>query len=193
MKIDFSDPASWQAQLTHAYTRRFDAIARFEQRKDCIENRANPDVLFGYENISLISKEKFPKGTKLALKCAFDKYGAPLLMWAKDVYKDETGELRFDDYYEVVLWEKGINVWRLWHDGVNQAENGMTWVLLMGVEFEVAGGVVHTLHVDILEDHIEIEVGGHRMSLRTESMFDTFYVGIDACEGINSFYEMEVE
>lgn len=192
MKIDFSSP-DWESVLTYAYTRRFNTFARFDREADCIVNRANPAVLFGYDNISVVTREKYPTQICVKTRCSFEKYGAPLIMFANDLYTDEQGNLRFDDYYEVVLWEEGINVWRLWNDGKDPETNGLTWKLVLGARFEVAGREIHELCVRVNGKKMQVSVGGHEMFLTVPELSDSVYVGIDACEGINRFYNLTIE
>lgn len=191
IRIDFSNPG-WQSHLQYAYTRRFPITNTFTQEENCIVNHADPAWNFGFDNISLVTKEKFDANVTLSTECSFERYGAPLLMMAKELHPDENGILRFDDYLEVVLWESGINVWRLWYDGKDPAEGGMTWRLLAGIEFEVAAGKVCDLRVTVREKTMNIQVDGHRIELYVPDIPDAFYAGIDACEGINRFYSFSV-
>ena len=179
----------WEDRLTYANSFRFDDIPRFIQAEDHVHNRKISDDKYGYDNISLMTREKLPAGTKITTTCAFDSFGAPLIVIAKDLIECADGGLRYGDYYEIVLYENGVNVWRMRMD----AERKVTWHKALGVEFSVAAMEKHVLSVETKPDYLVIEACGHRMTLRVDGLWNEFHVGIDACEGINRFYDLSIE
>ncbi len=175
--------------VTYAWSRRFPETPTFTQMDDHVENRADAAVTYGYENISLLTKEKYGPGTKITTRCAYLEDGAPLIMLCDKLYTDEDGQLRYDNYFEIVLYKNGINVWRLWNQ-----DGKMTWHKRLGAEFPVSEGEAHELAVTTGEHEFVITVDGeHKLSLRVEDLFDGYHVGIDACEGINRFWDLVVE
>ena len=68
----------------------------------------------------------------------------------------------------------------------------VTWKKMLGVEFPVSEGDIHTLAVDMTKDGLRIEADEHRMFWRCEDLYESFHLGIDACEGLNRFYSMEI-
>ena len=89
---------------------------------------------------------------------------------------------------EVVLYEKGVNVWRMYYK-----EGKVTWDWLLSVEFPLEEKKIHTLSVEILKSKLAILVNERKMTLHVNDMYPSFHVGINACEGINRFYSMEIE
>ena len=132
--------------------------------------------------------ESFTGDTHISVDCSFDAWGAPLIVIAEDLEKDAKGGYRYREYYEVVLYEEGVNVWRLTTD----EENTVTWKKTMSVDFPVTAGDVHTLTVDIVGDTLEITADEHKMTVALPDMFSRYYIGIDACENINRFYSLAV-
>ena len=63
----------------------------------------------------------------------------------------------------------------------------------MGVTFPVSEAAVHTLSATVTEDSLLLEADGTKMSLYLPGIYPTFHLGINACEGINRFYSLEVE
>lgn len=179
---------SWeQDSLTYAYSYRFEETPVFVQKADCIENTKNEDAVYGYDNISLLTKEKFGPGTKLTTRCAFEDLGAPLLVIADHLSTDDRSVVRYGDYLEVVLWKNGVNVWRMW------MENGeVTWKQLMGIDFPVAEHEIHTLSVTIEADTLYIEADDKKMQLYVDNLYPSYHLGINACEGINRFYSLSI-
>lgn len=186
MKIDFSQ-GSWSGGvLDYAYSYRFEETPVFLQKPDCIENRENPRATYGYDNISLLTREKYRPGTCLSTRCAFKDLGAPLLVLAPWMEKDPRGVMRYGDYIEIVLWKNGVNVWRMW-----MKDGQVTWKQLLGVDFPVAENEIHTLSVTVGTDTLQITADDRQIFLAVEDLFPEFHVGLNACEGINRFYGFE--
>lgn len=187
MKIEFKEKSWNQEHFTYAYSYRFEETPKFVQKADCVENTKNPGAVYGFDNISFMSLEKFEPGTKLTTRCAFEDLGAPLLVIADQLTTDERGVVRYGDYLEVVLWKNGVNVWQMW------MENGeVTWRQLMGVEFSVTENDIHTLSVLIEKDALQITADENKMMLHIHDLYPSFHLGINACEGINRFYNLEI-
>lgn len=186
MKISFAHDRWSAGDLCYAYSYRFDATPVFLQRADCIENRKNDTATYGYDNISLLTREKYGPGTTLSTRCAFEDLGAPLLVLAPSLSRDPRGVLRYGDYIEVVLWKNGVNVWKMW-----MQEGEVTWKQLLGVDFPVSEHEIHTLSVTVGTDTLEITADGRKMLLAVEGLYPDFHVGLNACEGINRFYDFE--
>ena len=174
--------------LTYAYTYRFPETAVFRQLDDCILNSENGSQEQGFDNITLLTKEKYLPGTRIETKCSFDHFGAPLVTIAENIIPDENGNMRFGNYIEVVAYEKGVNVWRMYYK-----EGKVTWDWLLSVEFPLEEKKIHTLSVEILKSKLAILVNERKMTLHVNDMYPSFHVGINACEGINRFYSMEIE
>ena len=188
MKTTFAKNTWNLDNLTYAYSYRFEETPEFVQKEDCVENTKNETAVYGFDNISLLTREKFGPGTKLSTRCAFEDLGAPLLVIADRLETDSRGVVRYGDYLEVVLWKNGVNVWRMW------MENGeVTWKQLLGVEFPVREHDIHTLSVTIEKDTLHIQAGDRVMQLYINEMYDSYHLGINACEGINRFYDLEIE
>ena len=96
--------------------------------------------------------------------------------------------MRYGDYLEVVLYREGVNIWRMkMHDGK------VTWKLLVSVSFPVSEDAIHTLEVEIEEDMLFIKADSKRMALQIDEMYPSYHLGINACEGINRFFDLNIE
>ena len=112
--FDFSK-GSWDTDaLGYAYSYRFEETPVFVQREDCIENQKNEAATYGFDNISLLTREKYGHGMTVSTRCAFEDLGAPLIVLTPQITQDPRGINRYGDYIEVVLWKNGVNVWRMW-------------------------------------------------------------------------------
>ena len=185
--ISFAENAWENSGFVYAYTRRFPQTPVFTQAADHVENQADPDGPGGYENISLLTERKYCAGTTVSAMMDFEGLGAPIIMLSETMERDENGALRFDDYFEVVLYKNGINVWRL-----EPKDGKVVWHKLVGVEFPLAENERHSLSVQINEKTLVIDADCHRITLWSEELPAEFHVGIDACEGINRFYDLTI-
>ena len=96
---------------------------------------------------------------------------------------------RYGNYFEVVLYKSGLNVWRLWRG----ADGKVTWHNRLGVAFPVEENAVHTLSTEVKENYLDITLDQMRVSLRAEDLFPAFHLGITGCEGPCLFYDMAIE
>ena len=188
MNINFSQNAWNTEEITYAYSYRFEQTPFFEQLEDCVQNCENPDAKYGFDNISLLSRKKFSSHAKITTRCAFEGMGAPLIVIVDKLYTDERSSVRYGDYLEVVLYREGVNIWRM-----KMQDKKVTWKLLMSVSFPVSEDEIHTLEVEIEEDMLFVKADGKRMALWIDDMYPSYHLGINACEGINRFYDLEIE
>lgn len=191
MYIDFKKGAWDEKDITHAYTYRFPFVNRFIQRDDCIENGKNPDMQdgFGYDYLSLVSRDKYPLGTTISTRCSFEGVAAPLFIFSDSLDLCEDGAYRYANYFEVVLYKDGVNVWRLWRDEAGEVK----WHKRLGVSYPVSEKEIHKISVTLKQDYIVIDLDGMLFTLRAEDLFDSFHLGITGCEGLCRFYDMSIE
>lgn len=177
----------WEDKLEYAYTSRYKETPQFVQAEDCVLNRVSESNNYGYENVTLVTKEKYGEGATVSAECSFDKMGAPLILITDGLYKDESGNLLFGDYYEIVLYEDGINVWQMFME-----DKTVKWNKLLGVFFKVSEKEKKEFSVKLLKQAIEILCGEEKMWLRIPDLPEKANLGITACEGINRFYSFSV-
>lgn len=188
MNIEFKK-GLWENSFVYANSFRWNDDPEFIQQEDHIHNRKISEERFGYDNISLMTAEKYAPGVKVSTVCSFDDFGAPLIVIAEDLIPDANGFPRYGEYLEIVLYENGVNVWRMHMDEAHK----VTWHKALGVEFPVTAKEKHELTVEITPDYLIIGTCGRKMTLRVYDMPQKFHLGIDACEGINRFYSFGIE
>lgn len=188
MNISFSQNGNWQQMLTQAYSFRFTETPDFTQKEDCITTAVNPNHREGFDNISLISKEKYGVGATATLHCAFEELGCPEIILVPEAETCEDGAVRYGACFETVLWKNGINVWRHYRD-----EGKCHWHLRMGLTYSVAENAIHELKVQVLENALSITLNGQNTVLRTEDLPQSFHFGVTACEGIARLYDFKIE
>lgn len=62
----------------------------------------------------------------------------------------------------------------------------------MGVEFPVSESEIHTLSVLIEKDTLHIEADDKKFLLYIDDLYPSYHLGLNACEGINRFYDLEI-
>ncbi len=175
-------------ELITAYSPRFNPPLPFVQQDDCIEAPKCADYRDGYASISLLDKNRYSGNITIYTECDFEGIAAPLIVIAEDIRTDENGVVRYDNYFEVVIYKNGINIWRLW------PENGkIVHKNLLRLVYRLETGKKHPLSVTITPNSISAETTGIKATIPAPDMFETFYAGITACEGLCRFYNMEIK
>lgn len=188
MKYTFKKSTPWRDAFLVANCYRWECVPDVITEEDHIRNQRSEGIATGFENASLMLKTPFRGDTHIETECAFDAWGAPLIVLADALETDGKGRYRYREYYEVVLYEEGVNVWRLTTD----EKDAVSWKKIMSVDFAVTPMEKHTLTVDLIGDTLAITADGHKMSVLLPETFPEYYIGIDACENINRFYSFEV-
>lgn len=185
-KVNFGKDQWDMSEFRYVYSPRFTPIPRIKQESDCIVNGTDP-VTGEFDYVSMLTEKEYTTGVTVETTCSFEAYGAPLIVFSDDLRKKENGEWYYGVHYEVVLWEEGINVWRL-----DLNDDAMYWDKVLGVQFPVSVKEPHPLKVKLQEKGIDIETEGRKMYVKIEDMPSKMRVGITACEGINRFYSLEI-
>ena len=186
MVYNFAQPF-WKEQLITAYSYRFTEAPEFTQETDHIKTCVNRQHREGFDNISLLTSEKFSFGAEVSLLCSFEGLGCPEIILVPQIETCSDGNIRYGACFETVLWKNGINVWRHFR------ENGSCfWHKRLGLTFPVAERSQHLLKVKILEDYLHITMDDLQVQLRTEDLPEDFHLGLTGCEGIVRLYNMEI-
>ena len=189
-------PGNWEQEgLELAYSWRFEELPEFVQEADCIRNSASlPGSCQngGYDYMGLMLPETYGAGTKLTVRCSFAATeggsGAPMLTIADRCEVDENGVLRTLDYYEVVIWHRGMNLWRL-HTEDRQVHH----YLVAGLSFPLKMDTMHTLSAELKDNRMMISVDDQMADLFVSDMPEQYRIGYTACEGICKLFDMTVE
>ncbi len=189
MKLDFSK-AGWKTDdIVYASTYRFESTPEFKQCDGWIENGTNPNQNFNCDNVAFLTKQKYKSGTCAVAECSFTGVSAPLITVAKDMYSDN-GVYKYGDYFEVVIWRYGLNIWRMVMDGDKKVKHK----LILGLDHALEENVRHTVSATVNGDMLEVGVDNCiTVRVYMEEVYDSFHLGIDACEGICRFYSFGIE
>lgn len=187
-KVDFCNGDWCENEIVTAYSFRFTETPKFTQKKGYITTCENKNHREGFDNISLLTQERYGPGVEVTLRCAFESLGCPEIIIVEKMEDCEDGAVRYGPCFEVVLYKDGINVWR------HYRENGKCfWHKRLGMEFPVTEHGEHTLAVVVQEKSLLINLDGQKTVLRVDDLPATFHVGLTGCEGIVRFYEMLID
>lgn len=178
-----------EEKVQRAYSFRFTETPAFVQEDDCIGSGVNKAHREGYDNISLLMREKYGSGVRAQITCSFEGLGCPEIIFVGETESCPDGATRYGACFEVVLYKDGVNVWRHFMDEGHRCR----WHKRLGVKFPVAQGVKHTLSAEYRDNYLHVSVDEMQFALRVEDMFESFHVGLTVCEGIAKVYDMQVE
>ena len=186
-KYIFGENCSLEKEFFYAYSPRCQSFTQFDLNKDFITNRTNSDIDAGFDYVSISLKQKQSAPLNLSTECEFDVFGAPLIVIAENVFEND-GKIFYGDHIEVVAYEEGINVWF-----IKPNKKKITAVKLIAQKkFLVKEKEKFTLNVEVKNGEIIAKIGDNVLIVPYK-LPKEFYVGITACEGINKFYNFNVE
>ncbi len=166
---------------------------KFDCENDCIVNRYNPEIKgdWKYDYISIVTKKKYAQGVTLKTKCSFEHYGAPLIVFTDDICAAKERNY-YGVHYEIVAYDEGVNVWHIQPDETG-GEMPIKVALIGQLVFPIADGSLVDLQVTIKDGAIHVNINGKTLTATHPDIPQSFHVGVTACEGINRFYEFEIE
>jgi len=176
------------AELTVAYSFRFTETPGFVQHDDCIGSGVNSGHREGFDNVSLLTRERFPAGAKAAIRCSFEGMGCPEIIIVEECESCPDGAVRYGACFEVVLYKNGLNVWRHYRE-----DGKCSWHKRLGLEFPVTENEIHELTAEVRENYLVVTINGKRFTLRVDDFPERFHLGITTCEGVARVYDLRVE
>ena len=188
-KIIFNKEFNLEDKFIYVSSPASKSKKKFVQKETCIENSYNEEIK-DYDYISIITKEKYESGVVVRVKCSFDKFGAPLIVFTDDYKLLEDGTYQYGLHYEVVAYENGCNVWHI-VPGKDE-KNPIDVTKVKAIEFPIEDKSMIDMEVTIEEKKLYIRINDETFVAEHEDIPNQMHVGITACEGINQFYEFEV-
>ena len=201
-ECDFK-PGRWnKADFIEVKSSRWPNINTFRQEADHIVNVCPKDAT-PQEMVSkrapetyaaMIYKNPIKGNSEVKAEMSFDYRMAPSIVIAEKpgVSKDKNFP-EFRTHYEIVLYDEGINVWRHWFN-----EKGkQVWRKVAFMKAKVRPGVKYEMEVDIKFTArgpvMTVKVGDIELGYTDDLLPREYYAGIIACEGVNRFYEFEID
>ncbi|OGV39587.1 MAG: hypothetical protein A2020_02665 [Lentisphaerae bacterium GWF2_45_14] len=179
---------------------RWDYVGLWIQQADHIANKVPADAgaeemlsrRAGETYTSMILKNKFSGSVAISSTMSFAHRMAPLIVITNEYGKDSDGRPEHREHFEIVLYDKGLNVW---HHYFKDGKPHWRKSAFMDAEFKP--DVKYTLSVKIQFKGkgamMTVSAGGKSFGFFDESLPENFHVGITGCEGINRFYDFSVK
>lgn len=145
-----------------------------------------------YDYISIISKKKYKSGTKVNIKCSFGKFGAPLFVFGNDLSPNEDGSWQYGLHFEVVAYERGMNVWHIL-PFPERKDRPIRPFKAGFQDFAIAPDELIDMTVEIKGHWLHINVNGHEYTCPDPEFPESFHVGYTACEGPNKLYSITID
>ena len=145
-----------------------------------------------YVAMCFAKKIKMAKKVICSSTMSFDYRMAPLIVIAPELGKnDQTGVPEFREHWEIVLYDKGINVWHhTWEDGKP------AWVKFSYLLENYLPKTPYQLQCTITDtpkgQMLEVECNGKKFGCFLPDLGKEFYLGIIGCEGRNRFYDFKI-
>jgi hypothetical protein len=182
------DPTAW----TLCKNPTVEHLGQWVQRDDCIENWTPPDKKTQALNETLTTMiyNKPVSGNFLATATFEIGAGsAPGMVLVQDWAPDAQGRPQYGEFYEVIIYEKGLN---LWHHFATP-EGKRTWEKTCYGTFALQPDTRYTLQVRRQKQSLQMMVDGHIVGVLLNALPADLFVGVLGCEGISRVYDFALE
>ena len=178
---------------------RFDYMGKMVQMHDHIMNWTPdlPDDVILRKHCNdvyscIMLDKKFTGDSVISSRMSFDHRMAPLIVITGEIGKSSKGEREHREHYEIILYDKGINIWHhIYKDGTT------TWHLAAFLQAEFLPKKVYNLQVKLAYTKrgkvMTVSCGDKTFGYTDNSLPDSYYVGLTGCEGRNRFYDFKVK
>ncbi len=195
------NPAAW----TLCKNPTVEHLGKWVQRDDCIENEtpADPAKKSALDQTltTMIYNTKFAGNWAATANFEIGAGSAPGIVLVQDWAPDAQGRPQYGEFYEVIIYEKGLN---LWHHFATP-EGKRTWEKTCYGSFALQPDTRYTLQVRRKGKHVEMTVTlavghvpeerpqQHVVGVLINSLPDDLFLGVLGCEGVSRVYDFAVE
>lgn len=195
-KCNFA-PGGWNSELFHRVRSPYsDKYGEWLQCEDHIENKI-PEGCTGADGlgkrggefyVSLVTKQKIGSGVKISSRMSFYPEMAPLLVFDNNLRRRPDGDYEFGKHIEVVIYNKGVNIWR--HFGKDCNPNFSRAIF---ADFDLSPDTVYNVEATVKNAELLVTVDGRSFGGYVPELGEPFHFGVTACEGVNRFYDLSAE
>ena len=194
-------PGKWNKDdFIQVKSARWPNINGFRQERDHIVNICPADAtakdMLGKRApetyAAMIYKNPIKGNCEVKAEMSFDYRMAPSIVIAEKVGTSDKGFPEFRTHYEIVLFDEGINIWRHWFENGKQVWRKAGYMkakFLPNVKYELEVDIKFTRRGPLLK----VSVNDKEFGIIEDAMFKEYYVGIIGCEGVNRFYDFEID
>lgn len=190
-KYFFDRTDSISEDFLYVYSPASARDGKFKLYDNCISNfSAGKDDEFDY--VSIITRKKYSGHVKISTTCRFNKFGAPLIVFTDDISTGEDGKYTYGLHFECVAYEGGCNMWRI-VPAPERIARPIATSKIAFADFAIPEKSAIEMSLEIDGKTMTACVNGNYLSCTHPDIPDEFHVGITACEGPNSFFDLTIE
>ncbi len=190
-KYFFDNKDVIEKDFLYVYSPAAARTGEFRDRENSITNfpAGNEDE---FDYVSIITKKKYSGCVKISTTCRFDKFGAPLIVFTDDISTSADGKCTYGLHFECVAYKGGCNMWRI-EPAPERIERPIATSKIAFVDFEIPEKSIVEMALEISQKTMTACVNGVHLSCTHPDIPEEFHVGITACEGPNSFFNLIIE
>jgi hypothetical protein len=181
------DPAAW----TVAKNPTVAHFGQWVQREQNIENATSTDPakLSALEEslTTMVYTKPFSGDYTVAATFEIGAGSAPGIVIAQNWAPDEAGRPQYGEFYEVIIYEKGLNLWHHFaRDGKRLYEKTAysTFALKPDTQYK--------LEVRKQGKTLQMTVDGREVGVLVPSLPEELFLGVEGCEGVSRVYDFTV-
>lgn len=158
-------------------------LGMWVQRDTCIENETPTDPAqkssLDQTLTTMVYAKPFAGDFAAAATFEIGSGAAPGIVLAQDWASDAEGRPQYGEFYEVIIYEKGIN---LWHHFARDGKR--TYELSAYSTFALKADTPYKLKVVRKAKTLDISVGEHQIGVLIAPLAPELFVGLEGCEGV---------
>ena len=174
---------------------RWQDTSSWEQHDDGISNVIPDDLKVedtqmgrdrtGETYLSMLLKRPVQGNCRINCTCSFADRMAPLLVLSQELSPVH------HDHLEVVMYDRGVNLWHHYF-----IDGKPSWELLGYMDLELLPDTRYKLEAELYHTSkgafITMSCQGHSFGCKIGKWPTTYYTGVTACEGRNTFYDFSL-
>jgi hypothetical protein len=181
------DPSAWVLAKNPTVPH----LGKWAQRDICVGNETTADPAkkssLNDTLTTMVYGKPFAGDCTVAATFEIGAGAAPGIVVAQDWAPDGEGRPQYGEFYEVIIYEKGIN---LWHHFARDGKR--LYELSAYSTFPLKPDTRYTLRVQRKKQTLDISVDGHQIGLLIPLLPNELYLGCEGCEGVCRLYDFAV-
>lgn len=170
---------------------------KWKQEADCIRNIV-PEGLTDKQLLacnecytSMVYKDMLNGKAEISATTSFDYRMAPEIVISAPLEADKDGFPQYAEHWEIVLFDEGINVW---HHEIRDGKPFWRKAAFVNTRFEPKKQYTMTAKIDFTAKCpiLTVTCNDTKFGCMLPTLPKDYYVGINACEGINRFYDFSI-
>lgn len=206
VEVSFAKNMWSQDNWTMVKSPRWAYIGKWDQQEDHIVNvyptDATPDEMLGkraHETFtSMIWNETLSGDFTVSATMSFDYQMAPLITLSGPIGTDASGYPELREHWEIVLFDKGLNVWHhMYSNGKPSWKKVASTVLDYKAPATFLPAQKYEMTVKVYHDEtgtpwVNVSCGASVINAPLPELPENVLVGLTACEGVNRFYDFKI-